>query len=84
MKIETISSAVRAPYIATRQPMARRRFLRGAGVALSLPLLDVMMPRFARAQAASTSAGGIPRRLFGIMNNIGYLTYNYFSMGGGP
>ncbi len=71
-----------APYIATRQPMSRRYFLRGTGVALALPLLDAMQPRLARAQATS-AANAIPRRVFGIMNNIGYLTQNYFPVGSG-
>ena len=34
------------------RPLSRRRFLRGAGVALSLPLLDSMLPPFARAAVA--------------------------------
>ena len=40
-----------APYITTRQPISRRRFLQGAGIALSLPFLDSMLPVFARASA---------------------------------
>ncbi len=39
-----------APYVTTRQPIARRSFLRGAGAALiSLPLLDAMTAPLARA-----------------------------------
>ena len=30
------------PYIATRQPLSRRTFLRGTGIALALPLLNSM------------------------------------------
>lgn len=36
----------------TRQTLSRRTLLRGAGVALGLPLLDAMVPRSARAAAA--------------------------------
>lgn len=72
----------RAPYIATRQPLSRRHFLRGAGVALSLPMLDAMLPRFARAQAAETP-GAKPRRLLAISNNLGYLLGNYTPSGPG-
>ncbi len=39
-----------------RRPLDRRTFLRGSGLALSLPLLDAMIPSFARAQ------GGMPAR----------------------
>ena len=56
------------PYIATRRPLSRRRFLQGAGVALSLPLLDAMQSRSARAAA---TANATPRRMFGICNNLG-------------
>jgi hypothetical protein len=61
------------PFIATRQAMSRRRFLQGAGVALSLPFLDAMLPPFARAATASSPLlpGAKPRRMFGICNNLG-------------
>jgi hypothetical protein len=37
------------PFVATRHALSRRRFLKGAGVAMSLPLLEAMLPPFARA-----------------------------------
>ncbi len=43
-----------APFVATRRPMSRRRFLRGIGVALSLPFLDSMIAPFARAADSSS------------------------------
>ena len=48
--------------------MFRPRFLRGAGIALSLPFLDSMTGLFTRAaQVVSPLApGATPRRLFGI------------------
>jgi hypothetical protein len=58
-----------APFIATRQAISRRRFLRGAGVAMALPLLDAMQPRL--ASAASTASIAKPRRMFAICNNLG-------------
>jgi hypothetical protein len=58
-----------APFIATRAAMSRRRFLRGAGVAMALPLLDAMQPRF--ACAGTTGPNATPRRMFGICNNLG-------------
>lgn len=59
------------PYIATRQALGRRRFLRGLGVAMSLPMLDAMIPRVARAASGTDPRNATPRRLFGICNNLG-------------
>jgi hypothetical protein len=59
--------------ISIRQPIARRSFLRGAGVALGLPLLDAMLPAFARAEATPT-----PRRFFAVCNNLGVLPGKFF------
>src|ERR1700691_3677186 len=48
--------------------ISRRTILRGAGVAMALPLLEAMTPAFARA--ATTT---VPRRFLGICNNLGHL-----------
>lgn len=75
-----------APYIATRSAISRRRFLRGVGVALSLPFLESMIPGFARAAADSSSPlapGAKPRRMFGICNNLGLLPELFFPTGSG-
>ena len=53
--------------------ISRRKLLRGAGVTLALPLLNAMFPRGARAQTAS-----VPRRMFGICNNLGVLPGEFF------
>ncbi len=55
----------------TRKQLPRRRFLRGAGAALALPLLDAMQP----ALAADAPP---PRRLFAVCNNLGFLTDKFF------
>ena len=60
--------------IHTRHALSRRHFLRGAGVALGLPLLDAMEPAFARAAPPTPS----PRRFFGICNNLGVLPDKFF------
>ncbi|QIF05440.1 DUF1552 domain-containing protein [Roseimicrobium sp. ORNL1] len=60
-----------APHIA--RPFSRRRFLRGAGVTLALPLLECMTPVFSRA--AQTAA---PRRMLIISNNLGFLPKPFF------
>jgi hypothetical protein len=67
------SSAPATPFITTRQAMSRRRFLRNAGIALSLPLLDAMLPPFARAATAGSPLDpkAKPRRMLGICNNLG-------------
>jgi BMFP domain-containing protein YqiC len=79
-------SASSGPFIATRQVISRRRFLQGVGIALSLPFLDSMVPGFARAASASSSPlapGAVPRRMFGICNNLGLLPDMFFPKGEG-
>ena len=63
--------------ISTKLSLSRRSFLRGAGVALSLPMLDAMIPAFARAAETET-----PRRFFAICNNLGVLPDKFFPAAG--
>ena len=65
--------------------MSRRHFLRGAGIVLSLPYLEAMLPPFARAQTSSSplAPGAKPRRMFGICNNLGLLGDQFFPNGTG-
>jgi len=60
--------------IATRTPIRRRTFLRGAGAVLALPFLEAMLPRLGRA--ASTHSP--PRRFVGMMTNMGILPEFFF------
>lgn len=53
--------------------LSRRQLLRTAGVALSLPLLDAMVPAFARATDTSP-----PRRMLAVCNNLGVLPELFF------
>ncbi len=53
------------------QPLSRRRFLRGAGVALALPALDSLV-------SASSRTAEPPRRLLAICNNLGLLPEKFF------
>jgi len=72
------------PFISTRQPLSRRHFLKGAGVAMALPFLDTMTSGLARAATASThSPDAPPRRFFAINNNLGLLKWHFFSTGSG-
>ncbi len=76
----------RAPFVATREALSRRCFLRGVGVALSLPFLESMLPGFARAATTAGSPlapGAKPRRMFGICNNLGLLPDLFFPQGEG-
>jgi hypothetical protein len=61
------------PNISTRNHLTRRHLLRGAGVALALPMLEAMTPAFARAAVTAT-----PRRFLGICNNLGLLPDKFF------
>ncbi|QOV88589.1 DUF1552 domain-containing protein [Humisphaera borealis] len=61
--------------------LSRRTFLRGTGVALSLPLLDAMIPALARAKAVEAAAR--PRRMIAIQTNMGILPQFFFPEGTG-
>jgi hypothetical protein len=58
----------------TPRSFDRRSFLRGAGVALSLPLLEAMTPAFARAAGSER----VPRRMLAIQTNMGLLPQHFF------
>jgi len=77
--------ALHAPFIATRTPMSRRHFLRGAGVALTLPFLDTMRPVFAATASTDSplAPGAKPRGFFAICNNLGLLPVHFFPTGAG-
>jgi hypothetical protein len=79
MKTSVISQPP-GSFIATRAALSRRSFLRGAGIALSLPLLDSMVPAFAAPSTAApaTSPSATPRRMFAICNNLGLLPEQFF------
>jgi hypothetical protein len=80
------SSDVAAPYIATRRALSRRRFLKGTGIALSLPFLEAMRPSFARGTTSSAPLApeAKPRRIFGICNNLGLRPDLFFPTDHGP
>jgi hypothetical protein len=68
-----------APYISLQRHLSRRRFLRGTGIALGLPLLEAMMPAFAKAAAPAAA----PRRMLAVCNNLGLLPDQFFPTGAG-
>ena len=79
-------STMNGPFVSTRPALSRRKFLRGAGILLSLPLLDAMTPAFAavaKRVAADATPGGKPRRFFGICNNLGLLPEHFFPKAAG-
>jgi hypothetical protein len=63
-----------APYVTTRQPLSRRAFLRGTGIALTLPFLEAMLPAYGGAETASAK----PRRMVCIETNMGILPQFFF------
>ena len=73
------------PNISTRQPISRRHFLRGFGVAMALPFLDSMIVPFARSAEVSSplAPNAAPRRMFAICNNLGLLPVSFFPTGAG-
>lgn len=66
---------MKAPLIA-RNPIPRRSFLKGSGVALALPLLECMRPAFGKTAEP-------PRRMLLIANNLGVLPKPFFPEGAG-
>jgi len=64
------------PHVAKTLP--RRRFLRGAGVTLALPVLECLTPVFARGTQPQT-----PKRMLLISNNLGVLPKPFFPQGTG-
>jgi hypothetical protein len=75
-----------APFVSTKRALSRRSFLRGAGIVLSLPLLDAMAPVFGAATAPSspTAPDAKPRRMLAICNNLGLLPDEFFPKESGP
>lgn len=55
------------------QRLHRRRFLRGTGVMLALPLLDSLSPKSVRAAESAS-----PQRMLLISNNLGVLPKSFF------
>lgn len=58
------------------QPIHRRQFLRGTGVALALPLFESMLPL--RSEANEGASGEPPRRMLAVCNNLGVLPDRFF------
>lgn len=67
---------MKSPHIASRA-IDRRRFLRGAGVSLALPLLESMRSVFGKESAEP------PRRMLLISNNLGVLPWHFFPKNAG-
>lgn len=58
----------------TNRPLTRRSLLRAAGVSLTLPFLDAMVPAFAKERVDTQP----PRRMVSIMTDLGMLPENFF------
>ncbi|MGL4462981.1 MAG: DUF1552 domain-containing protein, partial [Planctomycetia bacterium] len=69
-----------SPVSSSRRP-SRRDVLRGAGVALTLPFLDAMIPAARGAETAGgaqAAAKSSPRRMVAIQTNMGVLPQHFF------
>jgi len=75
---------MKAPHIALRPAFSRRRFLRGAGIALALPCLESMTPVFGAGSGGNAAGVQPPRRLLAICNNLGLLPEEFFPKQSGP
>ena len=58
--------------------LSRRTFLRGAGIAFGLPMLDAMIPAFRRKTQAAEVSSSPPRRMIAIQTNMGILSQHFF------
>ena len=58
--------------------LSRRKFLRGAGIALSLPMLDALVPACRRKASAAETSSNPPRRMIAIQSNMGILSQHFF------
>jgi hypothetical protein len=85
MNIRPPAAFDEVPFVSTRRALSRRRFLQGAGIALSLPFLESMIPTFARAAPSSSplAPGARPRRMLAICNNLGLLGDQFFPKASG-
>lgn len=79
MKKETLKRDAHRPFPFRNRSVSRRRLLRGAGVAMSLPFLDAMTPACTKTARGSTSGQDAkPRRMLAICNNLGVLPKHFF------
>jgi hypothetical protein len=80
MKSTSATRSNLGSFISLRHALSRRQFLRGAGVVLSLPLLDSMLSPFARGAtaAAAKAEAAKPRRMLAVCNNLGLVPDQFF------
>lgn len=65
-------------------PLPRRTFLRGAGIAMALPMLDAMVPSFWRTTKGANDPSLPPQRMIAIQTNMGILSQHLFPKSSGP
>jgi hypothetical protein len=81
MKKSATAKPSSGPFFSLHRPLSRRKFLRGAGIMLSLPLLEEMSPVLSAVTKnlpAEATPGGKPRRMLAICNNLGLLPDQFF------
>src|SRR4051794_19839850 len=72
-----VPSRASGSFVSTQRALSRRQFLRGAGIVLTLPFLDSMLPAFAKAETKDKIAVK-PRRMLAVCNNLGLLPDQFF------
>jgi hypothetical protein len=80
VKTQHTTPAGPGPFVSRGRALSRRGFLRGAGIVLSLPMLDAMVPAFAASAEPSSpgAPGATPRRMLAICNNLGLVPEYFF------
>lgn len=71
---------MKTTHISVSRALPRRSFLKASGAILALPLLEAMVPVFARETATAATS---PRRMLAICNNLGLLPDRFFPESGG-
>ena len=75
----SIANGLIGSALSQRRRLSRRTFLQAAGVSISLPLLEAMLPISSSIAAATAPASAAPmRRMLAICNNLGVLADPFF------
>jgi hypothetical protein len=71
-------SQTKGPVSRSDRAFSRRKFLKAAGVSMSLPWLESILPTRVSAGETTARSGAVPRRMFAICNNLGLLAEPFF------
>src|SRR3954471_4925754 len=71
-------SQTKGPVSRSDRAFSRRKFLKAAGVSMSLPWLESILPTRVSAGETTARSDAVPRRIFAICNNLGLLAEPFF------